>query len=291
MIKLEKTSFSYGNMSILKNVTLSENEPLIVGLWGRNGSGKTTLMKLLSGLEKSDSGSITVNGITPYNNNEAMNSITYMQENHPFSDFWDVEDALHYSALFNKNWNNELANQLVGIFELPRKKKIKHFSKGMRSLLQIVIGLASQAPVTIMDEPTNGLDAYMRKQFNDALLTTFEENPRLILLSTHHIDEIEAMCDKIAIVNQQTIVRYENTEELKMHGVILSGPTETVETLIAGETVLETRKLGKQISVMIDSLYSDAWLSKAKEVGITIEKAPLQDYLVNYTMKKEVDNA
>lgn len=291
MIKLENISFSYGNTSILKNVTLSENEPLIVGLWGRNGSGKTTLMKLLSGLEKSDSGSITVNGITPYNNNETMNSITYMQENHPFSDFWDVEDALHYSALFNINWNNELAEQLVGIFDLPRKKKIKHFSKGMRSLLQIVIGLASQAPVTIMDEPTNGLDAYMRKQFNDALLTTFEENPRLILLSTHHIDEIEAMCDKIAIVNQQTIVRYENTEELKMHGVILSGPAEAVETLIAGETVLETRKLGKQISVMIDSLYSDAWLSKAKEAGITVEKAPLQDYLVNYTMKKEVDNA
>ena len=291
MIKLENISFSYGNTSILKDVTLSENEPLIVGLWGRNGSGKTTLMKLLSGLEKSDSESITVNGITPYNNNETMNSITYMQENHPFSDFWDVEDALHYSALFNINWNNELAEQLVGIFDLPRKKKIKHFSKGMRSLLQIVIGLASQAPVTIMDEPTNGLDAYMRKQFNDALLTTFEENPRLILLSTHHIDEIEAMCDKIAIVNQQTIVRYENTEELKMHGVILSGPTEAVETLIAGETVLETRKLGKQISVMIDSLYSDAWLSKAKEAGITVEKAPLQDYLVNYTMKKEVDNA
>src|SRR5690625_5467700 len=74
-----------------------------------------------------------------------------------------------------------------------------------------------------MDEPTNGLDAYMRKQFNDALLNTYEEDPRLIILSTHHIDEIEAMCEKIAIINQQTIVRYENTEELKMHGVLLSG--------------------------------------------------------------------
>ena len=288
MIKLEKVSFSYGNIPALKNVNISEAKPIIVGLWGRNGSGKTTLMKLLSGMENIDAGSINVNGITPYNNNEAMNSITYMQENHPFSDFWDVEDALHYGALFNKNWDNELAEHLIVLFELPRKKKIKRFSKGMQSMLQIVIGLASKSPVTIMDEPTNGLDAYMRKQFNDALLNTYEEDPRLIILSTHHIDEIEAMCEKIAIINQQTIVRYENTEELKMHGVLLSGSVKAIEPLVEGHTILEKRKLGKQINVMIDGIYTNEWISRAKEAGVTVEKAPLQDYLVNYTTKKEV---
>lgn len=287
MIKLENVSFSYGNIPVLKNVNISEQEPIIIGLWGRNGSGKTTLMKLLSGMENIDAGSITVNGIIPYNSNEAMNNITFMQENHPFSDLWNVEDALRFGALFNKNWDMELAEHLVTLFELPRKKKIKKFSKGMQSMVQIILGLASKAPVTIMDEPTNGLDAHMRKQFNDALLNTYEEEPRLIILSTHHIEEIEAMCEKIAIINQQTVVRYEETEALKMRGVLLSGSAETIEPLIEGYTILEKRKLGKQINVMIDDEFTDEWKSIAKQAGITVEKAPLQDYLVNFTTKRE----
>lgn len=289
MIKLENVSFSYGNTPALQNVSISETEPIIMGLWGRNGSGKTTLMKILSGMENIDNGSINVNGITPYNNNEAMNTITYIQENHPFSILWNVEDALHFGSLFNKNWDMELANHLVALFELPRKKKIKNFSKGMQTMLQIVVGLASKSPVTIMDEPTNGLDAYMRKQFYDVLLTTYEEDPRLIILSTHHIDEIEALCEKIAIINHQTIVRYENTEELKMRGILLSGSSQSIEALIKDNTILEKRKLGKQINVMIDDYFNDEWKIRAKEAGVTIEKAPLQDYLVNYTTKKEVN--
>lgn len=288
MIKLENVSFSYGNTPALKNVNISETKPIIIGLWGRNGSGKTTLMKLLSGLENIDAGSINVNGITPYNNNEAMKNVTYMQENHPFSILWNVEDALHYGALFNNNWDKALAENLVAVFELPRKKKIKQFSKGMQTMVQIVIGLASKSPITILDEPTNGLDAYMRKQFNDVLLDTYEEDPRLIILSTHHIDEIQALCEKIAIIDQQTIIRYEETEMLKMHGVHLSGLVTAIEPLIEGHTILEKRKLGKQINVMIDDVFSEEWKLRAKEADVIVEKAPLQDYLVNYTTKKEV---
>ena len=288
MIKLENVSFSYGNNPALKNVNISETKPIIIGLWGRNGSGKTTLMKLLSGMENIDAGSINVNGIIPYNNNETMNTITYIQENHPFSDLWNVEDALHYGALFNKNWDMELAEHLVALFELPLKKKIRKFSKGMQTMVQIIMGLASKSPVTIMDEPTNGLDAYMRKQFYDALLNTYEEDPRLIILSTHHIDEIEALCEKIAIINQQTIVRYEDTEELKMHGIHLSGSAKIIEPLIEGHTILEKRKLGKPKEKRGTEVFLDEWKSRAKEAGVTVEKAPLQDYLVNYTTKKEV---
>jgi len=288
MIKLENVSFSYGHNPVLKNVNISETEPIILGLWGRNGSGKTTLMKVLSGMENIDSGFINVNGIAPYNNKETMKNITYMQENHPFSDLWDVEDALRFGAYFNEKWDQELAENLVNLFELPRKKKIKNFSKGMQTMVQIVVGLASKAPVTIMDEPTNGLDAYMRKQFKDALLNTVEEDPRLIILSTHHIDEIEALCEKIAIIHQNTIVRYEEMEELKMHGVHLSGTAEAVERLMEGHTILEKRRLGKQMNVMLDAAYSDEWKTRAKEAGVTAEKAALQDYLVNFTTKKEV---
>lgn len=286
MLNIQDVSFSYGNKSALKNVTLQEDEPIIIGLWGGNGSGKTTLMKLISGLEKPNNGTIRVNGIPPYNNSEAMNHVTFMQEDHPFSDLWDVEDALRFGAYFNENWDQELAENLVDIFELPRQKKIRYFSKGMKTMIKITLGLACKAPVTILDEPSNGLDAHMRKQFYDALLDTYEEYPRLIILSTHHIEELEPLCEKLAVISQQTVLRYEETEKLKGRGVHLSGTVEAVESVVGNSRIIDERKLGKQLNVMIDdSLHTDLE-TKAKEAGVTIEKAPLQDYLVNLTKKE-----
>ncbi|MBM7632374.1 ATP-binding cassette domain-containing protein [Geomicrobium sediminis] len=285
MIKIDNVSFSYGNAKALQKVSLHENEPMIIGLWGRSGSGKTTLMKLLSGMEQPNQGTISVNGVSPYNNPEAMNHVTFMQEDHPFSDLWDVDDALRFGSYFNENWDQSFAEHLLDVFELPRKKKIRNFSKGMKSMIKITLGLASKAPVTIMDEPANGLDASMRKTFYDVLLDTYEDSPRLIMLSTHHIDEVEPLCEKIALINQHTITRYEDTEKLKRQGVLLTGPAEAVKSVIGTSIVLEERKIGKQLHVMIDDDYDESLITRTEATGIKIEKAPLQDYLVNLTKK------
>ncbi|EQB35325.1 MULTISPECIES: ATP-binding cassette domain-containing protein [Virgibacillus] len=287
MIDIHDMTFSYGDSLALKQVNLHETEPIIMGLWGRNGAGKTTLMKLLSGQENPNGGQIRVNGISPYNNNNTMKEVTYIQENHPFSELWNVNDALRFGSYFSANWDQALADELVSLFELPRKKKIKHFSKGMQTMISIVIGLASKSPITIMDEPTNGLDAHMRKLFYDVLLDTYEEQPRLIILSSHHIDEIEPLCEMIAIVDNQTITRYEETESLKMQGIILNGPKNAIDELTTGSTILEERKLGNQVHVMLDVPYNEDWIARAKLAKVNIEKAPLQDYLVNITSKKE----
>lgn len=287
MINIKDLSFSYGKSIALKNVNLLEEEPMIVGLWGRNGAGKTTLMKLLSGQEKPDTGQILVKNLSPYNNSDGMKYISYLQENHPFSEFWNVNDALRFASYFNENWDQELAEELVEKFELPRKKKIKSFSKGMQTMTTMVIGLASKSPITIMDEPTNGLDAYMRKVFYDALLDTHEEHPRLFILSSHHIDEIEPICEKIAIVDRQTITHYNETEKIKMLGIILTGDASSIEPLTARSRILEQRKLGNQLSVMLDEPFNEEWISTAAQMNINIEKAPLQDYLVNITKRNK----
>lgn len=153
-------------------------------------------------------------------------------------------------------------------------------------MIKITLGLASKAPVTIMDEPANGLDASMRKTFYDVLLDTYEDSPRLIMLSTHHIDEVEPLCEKIALINQHTITRYEDTEKLKRQGVLLTGPAEAVKSVIGTSIILEERKIGKQLHVMIDDDYDDSLITRTEAAGIKIEKAPLQDYLVNLTKKR-----
>lgn len=287
MIDIQNMSFSYGDRPILKNIDLKEDKPMIIGLWGRNGSGKTTLMKLLSSMEEPDQGSININGISPYNNSDAMNHVTFMQEDHPYSDLWNVKDALKFGRDFNQNWDQKLAEDLIDIFELPLNEKIKNFSKGMKTMITITIGLASQAPLTILDEPSNGLDAYMRKQFYDVLLDSFEENPRIIILSTHHIDEVEPLCERIAVVANRKILRYEETEALKSQSIHLIGDEAAVNSLIDDRKVLEERRLRNQLSVMLDGRITDELSSDAKALGVKVESAPFQDYLVNLTIKEK----
>lgn len=290
MIKINNLSFAYDKQNILRDVNLTETEPIIVGLWGRNGSGKTTLMKVLSGMEQPGEGLVEVDGVVPYNNSDAMNHVQFMQEDHPYSDTWTVEHAMSFGRDFNENWDQELANELVKIFQLPRKKKIRTFSKGMKTMITIVVGLASKAPLTIFDEPSNGLDAHMRKQFYDVLLDSYEEHPRMILLSSHHIEEVEPLCEKLAIIDNNTLMRYEETDALKNNGVHLSGSAEAVQKVAGVYRVLEERKLGKQLNVMIDAPLTDDLKFQAESAGVMIEKAPFQDYLVNLTKKEAALN-
>lgn len=291
MIKINNLSFAYDRKNILKDVNLTETEPVIIGLWGRNGSGKTTLMKILSGMEQQDKGLVEVDGVEPYNNSHAMHHVAFMQEDHPYSDTWDVNDALEFGRDFNQNWDQALADELIDIFQLPRKKKIRTFSKGMKTMITIAIGLASKAPLTIFDEPSNGLDAHMRKQFYDVLLDSYDEHPRTILLSSHHIEEVEPLCEKIAIIDNNTLMHYEETDVLKNNGVHLSGSKEAVRSVIGTIRVLEERKLGRQLNVMLDSPLTDELKHRAEQAGVMIEKAPFQDYLVNLTKKEAEMNA
>ena len=286
MIKVNNLSFAYDKKNILKDVNLTETEPVIIGLWGRNGSGKTTLMKILSGMEQPNDGTVEVDGIVPYNNSDAMNHVTFMQEDHPYSDMWDINDALNFGRDFNENWDQELADKLIDIFQLPRKKKIRTFSKGMKTMITIAIGLASKAPLTIFDEPSNGLDAHMRKQFYDVLLDSYDEHPRMILLSSHHIEEVEPLCEKIAIIDNNTLMHYEETDVLKNNGVHISGTAEAVRAVVGSKRVLEERKLGKQLNIMLDTPLTDDLKREAEQAGVMIEKAPFQDYLVNLTTKE-----
>lgn len=286
MIKVNNLSFAYDKKNILKDVNLTETEPVIIGLWGRNGSGKTTLMKILSGMEQPNDGTVEVDGVVPYNNSDAMNHVAFMQEDHPYSDMWDINDALNFGRDFNENWDQELADKLIDIFQLPRKKKIRTFSKGMKTMITIAIGLASKSPLTIFDEPSNGLDAHMRKQFYDVLLDSYDEHPRMILLSSHHIEEVEPLCEKIAIIDNNTLMHYEETDVLKNNGVHISGTAEAVRAVVGSKRVLEERKLGKQLNIMLDAPLTDDLKREAEQAGVMIEKAPFQDYLVNLTTKE-----
>ncbi|PET37475.1 multidrug ABC transporter ATP-binding protein, partial [Bacillus sp. AFS001701] len=195
----------------------------------------------------------------PYNNLNVLENICYIQENHPFGHNWRIDDLLKYGRYFHPDWDREFAEHLVQVFELPKNKKITKFSKGMKTAVQIILGLASNAKITVLDEPTNGLDAVKRKQFYDALMESYEENPRLILLSTHHIEEIQALCETIVVVNDGKVLFHEQMEVMREKGIILSGNIESIEHVTKNISILESSKISSTKKVMIDELFTNEW--------------------------------
>ncbi|NUU77337.1 ATP-binding cassette domain-containing protein [Paenibacillus xylanilyticus] len=287
MIRFDQVSYSYHQTPVLNNITLHENEPVISAIWGRNGAGKTTLMSLLAGHNRPDDGRIQVMGEDPYNNLAAQKHLCYIQENHPLGRNWTMNDLVRFGQYFHPQWNQEFAERLIDQFELPSKKKIVKFSKGMKTAAQMILGLASYADITILDEPTNGLDAEKRKYFYNALLESYEDHPRLFLISTHHIEEIQPLCESLIVLHRGDVMYHQQMEEIRERGVLLTGLISDVDLVTKGEKIIESAQLGSTKKVMIDASYSREWKDIAQAHGLSIEKATLQDYLVNLTRKHE----
>ena len=122
-----------------------------------------------------------------------------VREDQIFPDF-KVRHALRAASLFYPNWSSELAETLLEDFDLPINRAIKKLSRGMRSALGIVIGLAAQAEITLFDEPYAGLDAVARQLFYDRLLASYAEHPATVVLSTHLIDEAADLLEQVVII-------------------------------------------------------------------------------------------
>lgn len=289
MIQVHNVTYSYErNIPVLQGINLAESEPVITGLWGRNGSGKTTLMKLMAGHMSPDEGRVEIMGLSPYNNEQAVQHLCYMQEEHPFGWLWTVRDALHFGRYFNPNWNPGTAQKLLEAFKLDEKKKIENLSKGMKTALQYIIGLSSYAAVTILDEPTNGLDAAMRKKLYKTLLESHAEHPRLIMISTHHIEELQALFETLVVLKNGKVLIYEPMDKIRERGVWLAGDISKVEDLATGQRLLEQSEVGSMVKIMMDAPFSSKWKALAQKQGISIEKATMQDYLLNITSDQEV---
>ncbi|MFT9819446.1 ATP-binding cassette domain-containing protein [Lysinibacillus sp. NPDC056185] len=287
MIQVENVTYGYGEEPILKNFSFKENENGITAVWGRNGAGKTTLMKLLAGHDKPNKGIVEIMGTAPYNRAEAAQYVCYMQEDHPFSSIWTVKDSLRFGQYYYSNWDMDLANRLLKIFRLDEKKKISKLSKGMKSALQFIIGISSNAKITILDEPSNGLDANMRKKMYKIIRESQEQQPRLFLISTHHIEEIQQICDSILVIYEKEVFIHEPIDDIRECGIWLVGDKNKIEKVTDGQYILEASELGSRLKVMVDVAFNDEWKEIASLHGLSIEKVKLQDYLLNKTEEAE----
>src|SRR6478752_862970 len=191
----------YRDQAALEDVSLAVEPGTVTGLLGRNGAGKTTLMRIVAGQEFPTSGTIAVFGEAPAENEAVLRRMVFVREEQAYPDF-RVRHAIRVASWFYPNWSEELAQQLLADLDLPLQRRIRKLSRGMRSAVGIVIGLAARAELTVFDEPYAGLDAVARQLFYDRLLADFAEHPRTIVLSTHLIDEVAAILEHVLLLDR-----------------------------------------------------------------------------------------
>ncbi|WP_035294456.1 ABC transporter ATP-binding protein [Clostridium sp. KNHs214] len=200
---------SYGNKQVLKGINLEINEGMF-GLLGPNGAGKTTLMRILTTLIQKTEGDIKINDIEINNKKNIRSIVGYLPQEFSIYPNMNVYEALDYLAILsginNKKFRKERIEQLLYKVNLQNhmKTKVKALSGGMKRRLGIAQAILHEPEVLIVDEPTAGLDPEERIRFRN-LLRDFSED-RIVILSTHIVEDVEFTCENLAILNEGSIL-------------------------------------------------------------------------------------
>lgn len=221
MIELKQVTKQYGQAAVLKNITLSIDEPGIYCLLGRNGAGKTTLLKSVAGYQNITSGTIQVDGKV-ITTSTLDTGVSYIEN---FAKHFNlpVRKLLQIASEVNPDYDYDFASEMMERFELDGKKKFNHLSLGMKTMVSTIISLASNKSVVILDEPVLGFDAIMRVEFYDMLTESFQKHPRIIIVSTHIIEEIAKTIQKLIILDKGSVRFFDTLQSVETKAFSISG--------------------------------------------------------------------
>lgn len=236
MIELINVTKQYSNTSVLKNVTLKIDEPGIYCLLGRNGAGKTTLLKSIAGFQNITDGKIKVDGKV-ITTSTLDTGVSYIEN---FAKHFNlpVRKLLRIASEVNPNYDYVFASEMMERFELDGKKKFNHLSLGMKTMVSSIICLASNKSVILLDEPVLGFDAIMRVEFYEMLTESFQKHPRVIIVSTHIIEEIIKTIQKLIIIDKGNIRFFDTLKAVETKAFSVSGLKKDVDSATANLNVI-----------------------------------------------------
>jgi ABC-2 type transport system ATP-binding protein len=283
VVEVSNLTKAYGSVLAVNQVSFSIEAGKIYGLLGRNSAGKTTIMQIITAQLFASSGEVKVFGEHPYENSRVLSQICFVKDSQKYPNGYRVLDVLEQAALFFPHWDREYAFALVEAFRLPLSRLMKALSRGMLSAAGSIVGLASRAPLTIFDEPYLGLDAVARSIFYDWLLEDYAEHPRTVILSTHLIDEISRLLERILVMDQGRLVLDEEAEALRGRAFTVIGPAALVDTFTAGKEVLARSPLGGLLSATVMGNGDGKDRKQALALGLSLAPVSLQQLLVHLT--------
>lgn len=271
----------YGKKEVLKNINLELEKGKIYGLIGRNGAGKTTLLSIMTAQNPATGGQVMVDGQPVWENQDVLDRLCFSRELHPMSggtaNPMKVKKYLKIASIYFPKWDKEMEKYLIKEFSLDIKKRIGKLSKGMMSMVTIIVALASKAEFTLLDEPVAGLDVVARDKFYRILLEEFSESGRTFVISTHIIEEATDVFEEVIIIDEGEIVVKENTQDLLDRAFHVSGHEDEVDAATIAASTYHARRMGRSKGVTV---ILEPGESISDKYDVTIQKMSLQKIFV-----------
>jgi ABC-2 type transport system ATP-binding protein len=227
----------------LDGVSLTVPRGCVFGLVGENGAGKTTLIKHVLGLLRAEQGSVCVFGLDPaVDPPGVLSRVGYLSETRDLPGWMRVEELLRYTQAFYPRWDESYAESLRKQFALERKTKIKNLSRGELAKAALLLALAYRPELLVLDEPSSGLDPVVRRDILEAIVRTVADEGRTVFFSSHLLDEIERVSDRVAMmVNGRVVLNGALDEIREAHQPHPSLRTAAIENSSAAACALRFR--------------------------------------------------
>jgi len=286
-VNLKNLSLKYGDFTALQDISFSLSPQKIYGLIGRNGAGKTSLLALLASFRAPTSGTISIGGEDPFENAKIMRQVSFAYNREYTDDDKPGKAYLEMSQRYRPNFDMDYARELAKRFGLPLDKRVKKLSRGMQSALDATLGLANRAPVSIFDEVYLSMDPPSRKIFYQEIIEDQNRFPRLMILSTYLVSEMEYLFDHVLILDQGRLVIDEDFETVINRGAAVTGPSAEVDAFVRDKKQLSSQQLGPTKSVMIYESISEAQRVEAQKRDLEIGPVSLQELFIHLTEKED----
>ena len=206
----------YGTSVAVDNLDLTVRRGTVLGLLGPNGAGKSTTLRMIMGLLRPTAGTVRVLGLDPFHApSQVRQQIGYVPETPQIYRWMTVREVVRFCRALYAGWKDEQAELLLDTFQLPAGRRVRQLSKGMLAKLSLVIALAHEPQLLILDEPLSGLDPLARDEFLDGVLQGLCGGVRTVIFSSHQLDEVNRLSDFVAVLHGGRLLTHCPLDELR----------------------------------------------------------------------------
>ncbi|WP_439876686.1 ATP-binding cassette domain-containing protein (plasmid) [Bacillus mycoides] len=217
-IDIKKITKLYGRKKALDELTLQFENGKIYGFLGSNGAGKTTLINIITNRAFATSGEVFIDGLPVQENEFAQGKIFCITEKGNYPSDLKVKELFVWEKRFHPKFDIDYANKIAKKFDLDVNSRLKSLSTGYATIVKVVLTIASNAEIMILDEPVLGIDALYREIFYDVLLEHHKEKKNLVIIATHLISEVERVLEKVVIISNGKVLEDRDIKDLTLEG-------------------------------------------------------------------------
>lgn len=252
MIRGEGLNKKFGNFQAIDGLNIHVGKGNVYGLVGPNGAGKTTLIKMLNGIFRPDSGSISIDGQAVWENEKLKKRMIYVSDDLYYFSMATIKDLAQFYAGIYPHWNSRRYERLKEAFPIEEKRRLIRLSKGMQKQVAFWLGLCTMPEIMILDEPVDGLDPVMRRQVWSLMLQDVAEREMTVLVSSHNLRELEDVCDHVGILNQGRMLLEKNLDEVKAN-------IYKIQVAFAGDAEEAVQAISSKFQVLNKEVFGSVW--------------------------------